>query len=190
MGARYRRADVVARAVDVLDRYGLGDLSMRRLANEMGVQPSALYHHFENKQALLAALADEILARRPYAPVPDAAWDVRVGAVCHWVRDAVLAYSDGAEVVATAYAFRLGGAEPYDALVAALRSADLPDDVAAVGARTLLHFVFGHVADEQTHLQAASAGALADAPRDSSDFDVALSIVLDGLRVRRDALRP
>ena len=60
---RYRRADVVEQALGVLDTYGLADLTMRRLGSELGVQPSALYHHFANKQPLLAAVADEILAR-------------------------------------------------------------------------------------------------------------------------------
>lgn len=185
-GVRYHRSDVIARALDVLDRYGLGDLSMRRLASELGVQPSALYHHVANKQALLAAVADEILRRRPRPRNTPGAWDAQVAATCRWVRDATLAYTDGAEVVATAYAFGLGAREPYDVLVVALRSADPESqaDLAEVGARTLLHFVFGHVAHEQTHLQATSAGALDGAPRSDSEFDVALGIVLDGLRVR------
>ena len=55
---RYHRDDVVARALEVLDTYGLGDLTMRRLGTELGVQPSALYHHFATKQLLLAAVAD------------------------------------------------------------------------------------------------------------------------------------
>lgn len=184
---RYRRADVVDRALVVLDRYGLGDLSMRRLGAELGVQPSALYHHFADKQTLLAAAADEILARGPRREVAaDARWDARVVAVCHQVRDAALAYRDGAEVVATAYAFGTGAVTPYDDLVAALRAGGA-DDLAPLGARTLLHFVLGHVADEQTHLQASSAGAISDLPRDRGDFDLALEIVLDGLRVRVDA---
>ena len=66
----YRRHHVVEHAITVLDAYGLGDLSMRRLGAELGVQPSALYHHFKDKQTLLAAVADEILARGE-RPVPD-----------------------------------------------------------------------------------------------------------------------
>ena len=58
----HHREDVVGRALAVLDDHGLADLTMRRLGSELGVQPSALYHHFANKQALLAAVADEILA--------------------------------------------------------------------------------------------------------------------------------
>ena len=64
---RYHRADIVERALAVLDTYGLGDLTMRRLGAELGVQPSALYHHFANKQTLLAAVADEILRPRAAA---------------------------------------------------------------------------------------------------------------------------
>ncbi|MGZ8727117.1 MAG: TetR/AcrR family transcriptional regulator, partial [Aeromicrobium sp.] len=48
---RYHRTDIVERAIGVLDQYGLADLSMRRIAAELGVQPSALYHHFANKQS-------------------------------------------------------------------------------------------------------------------------------------------
>lgn len=180
---RYHRADVVAGALDVLDRHGLADLSMRRLGADLGVQPSALYHHFADKQTLLAAVADEILRRGPRRPRDDDAWDARVVDTCHELRDAVLAYRDGAEVVATAYAFGLGARAPYDDLVAALRAGGVAE-IAELGARTLLHFVLGHVVDEQTHLQAASAGAIDDLPREGGDFDLALGIVLDGLRVR------
>lgn len=178
---RYRRDDVVDRALVVLDDYGLADLTMRRLGAELGVQPSALYHHFANKQALLAAVADEILARGPQHASPER-WDDRVVAIGADLRDALLAYRDGAEVVATVRAFGLGAAAPYDDLLAALADGGVPAGLAPVAARTLLHFVLGHVGDEQTQLQAASAGAIGDDPRESSDFATGLGIVVDGIR--------
>lgn len=180
---RNNRSDVVARALDVLDTYGLPDLSMRRLGAELGVQPSALYHHFANKQLLLAAVADELLARGG-RPQVDGSWDEQVVAVCSELRDAMLAYRDGAELVATVHAFGLGARAPYDALAAALVAGDLSDELVPVAARTLLHFVFGHVSDEQTHLQAGSAGAIDGAPRAASDFALGLALVVDGIRAR------
>ncbi len=183
---RNSRGDVVARALDVLDTYGLADLTMRRLGTELGVQPSALYHHFPNKQRLLAAVADEILARGRRGARPDA-WDERVTTICAELRDAMLAYRDGAELVATVHAFELGASTPYDELVGALADAGLDTGLVPTAARTLLHFVFGHVLDEQTHLQAGSAGAIDGAPRGASDFTVGLGLVLDGIRVRRPA---
>ena len=180
---RYHRADVVDQALRVLDAHGLADLTMRRLGAELGVQPSALYHHFANKQTLLAAVADEILARGTRGQRP-AAWDERVAAACTELRDAMLAYRDGAELVATAYSFGLGASAPYDELVVALADGGLDPALVPTAARTLLHFVFGHATDEQTHLQAGSAGAIDDGPREDSDFELGLALVLDGIRQR------
>ena len=53
--------DIVAAGLEILDNYGLEDLSMRRLAQLLDVKASALYWHVANKQTLLAAMADEIL---------------------------------------------------------------------------------------------------------------------------------
>ena len=189
---RHHRADVVARALVVLDTYGLADLTMRRLGAELGVQPSALYHHFANKQGLLAAVADEILARgRRAAPAAGTAvaWDQRVVARCHELRDALLAYRDGAEVVATVHAFGLGARAPYDDLLAALLDAGLDEELAVTATRTLLHFVFGHATDEQTHLQAGSAGAISGGPREGDDFGRGLALVVDGIGLRVGARR-
>lgn len=182
---RYRRGDVVDRAVRVLDDYGLADLSMRRLGTELGVQPSALYHHFANKQTLLAAVADEILARG-LRPLPDAPWDEQVRASCHALRDSCLAYRDGAELVATVRAFGLGGRAPYDELVRVLVDGGVGDELAEVAARTLLLYVLGHATDEQTQRQAGSAGAIeSDPARDhTADFATGLDLVLAGLLAR------
>ncbi len=182
---RYHRADVVDQALTVLDSYGLADLTMRRLGGELGVQPSALYHHFPNKQSLLAAVADEILARgrrHVTSGQRPGVWDARVEAVCTELRDAMLAYRDGAELVATVRSFGLGAATPYDELAEALTDGGLDPALVPTAARTLLHYVFGHAVDEQTHLQAGSVGAIADAPREDSDFALGLQIVVDGIR--------
>lgn len=182
---RYHRSDVVDRALDVLDRFGLADLSMRRLAADLGVAPSALYHHVANKQTLLAAAADEILVRGR-RPRRATGWDARVVEVCEELRDAMLAYRDGADVVLTVHAFGLGAAGPAQELDEILLGAGLGGDLAAVATRTLLHYVFGHAYDEQTALQANSAGAIDRQPRDSTDFGVGLGLVLDGLRAHVD----
>lgn len=182
---RHHREDVVARALAVLDDFGLADLTMRRLGTELGVQPSALYHHFANKQSLLAAVADEILARGA-RPLPEAAWDEQVRAACHTLRDSCLAYRDGAEVVATVRAFGLGGRAPYDDLVAALDRGGVGGELASAAARTLLLYVLGHATDEQTQRQAGSAGAIDSDPATDhgADFATGLDLVLAGLRAR------
>ena len=56
------REKILDTAFDVLCQFGLADLSMRRLATELGVAPGALYYHVKNKQELLASLASRMLA--------------------------------------------------------------------------------------------------------------------------------
>lgn len=183
---RYRRTDIVERAVGILDAFGLADLSMRRIASELGLQPSALYHHFANKQELLAAVADELLTRGERA-TGDVAWDEQVVELSHELRDAMLAYRDGAELIATMHAFGLGERRPADRIEAAIVAAGHEEDFAQVAAMTVLHFVFGHVSDEQTHLQAGSTGAIDTDPfarAGEASFDLGLSLILDGIRAR------
>jgi AcrR family transcriptional regulator len=190
---RYHRSDIVERAVGVLDMYGLPDLSMRRIASELGLQPSALYHHFASKQALLAAVADELLARGTKPDVTAGAWDERVVALSNELRDAMLAYRDGAELIATVLAFGLGARAPVERLTEAIRSAGFDDEFAGSAAITIVYFVFGHVSDEQTHLQANSVGAIDEAPlavRGSESFALGLALILDGVRLRLPAQRP
>ena len=182
---RHHRTDVVEHAIAVLDQYGLSDLTMRRLAAELDVRPSALYHHFANKQTLLAAVADELLARG-LRPLGEGEWDVRLTRAATQLRDALLAWRDGAEVVATVHAFGLGGQAAYDHLAAALEGSGLGDQWAATAARTVLHLVFGHATAEQTHLQASSVGAIDAEPGTGggdADFAAGLALVVDGIRV-------
>ena len=65
---RNTRDGIIDTALRLLEETGLPDLSMRRLASALGVQPSALYWHFENKQSLLAAVAARIVGAAEPAP--------------------------------------------------------------------------------------------------------------------------
>lgn len=155
-------ADVVAAALRVLDSQGLEGCSMRRVAAELDVQPSALYHHVPNKQSLLALMADEIV--RSVGAGGGAGTERDPRRLCIALRDAMLAVHDGADVVATAAAFRLGHSRVED------RLAEL---VGRDGARTLLLYTFGHAQSTQTHRQAAAFGALVDGVSDAAVEGVA-----------------
>lgn len=176
---RYRRDDVVAQALELLEHGGLPDLTMRRLGAELGVQPSALYHHFANKQSMLAAMADMLLAQAAWPRRQG--WDAQASAVCQTLRGVLLSRRDGAELVATVWSFGLGAEAPYQLLLETLR--DL-GDLAPTAARTLLHYVYGHALDEQTRRQAAEAGAIENELRED-DFEVGLGIVVAGLQLAR-----
>ncbi|MEO7124339.1 MAG: TetR/AcrR family transcriptional regulator C-terminal domain-containing protein [Lacisediminihabitans sp.] len=159
-GRGHTRDDVARTALRILDDYGLPDLTMRRLAGALEVQPSALYWHFPNKQSLLAELADRIVAQA--APGhPDSDWTVGVRVEAAALRDALLAYRDGAEVVASTLALGLGSTLAQDRLAAAIAAGGFDGATARRAAMALLHFVLGHVSHEQQRMQYDSVGVLA-----------------------------
>ena len=58
--ARLTRAAVVDRAMQLADSAGLDALTIRKLAQELGVTPMALYWHFRSKDELLEGLAERV----------------------------------------------------------------------------------------------------------------------------------
>lgn len=51
------RERLISVAEHVLQEEGIAALSLRRVAREVGVAPSAVYNHFKNREALLVAVA-------------------------------------------------------------------------------------------------------------------------------------
>ncbi|GAA4817557.1 TetR family transcriptional regulator [Tomitella cavernea] len=202
-----RRHDVLAGAITILDEYGLADLTMRRLASSLGVQPGALYWHFPNKQTLLAAITDEILTEAatpptlmpptpmPSTPMPhsstadNAAWDVALAALARRMRDALLSHRDGAEVASASYAARLASDAPQEALAAACIDGGMPPHEAGMAARALFSYILGQTMDEQSRMQMDSHGALEESasplfesPTAGEGFEFGLGLFIGGVR--------
>lgn len=188
---------MVDAALRILDDLGLPDLSMRRLASSLDVQPSALYWHFPNKQTLLAELADRIVATRRAPAAPGGLespgdWQEGVRAEAAALRDALLAYRDGAEVVSSTLALGLGSPATVERLVDAVARGGFDAETSRRAATALLHFVLGHVSHEQQRLQYDSLGVLADAqasPLDEDDpaaaFAFGVGLLVGGLELSR-----
>ncbi|MET8779886.1 TetR/AcrR family transcriptional regulator C-terminal domain-containing protein [Nocardia sp. NPDC004654] len=182
------RADVVDGAIAILDQYGLADLTMRRLASSLQVQPGALYWHFPNKQALLGAVADRILAPME-DPVTADEWSGQISELAHRLRDCLLAYRDGAELVSSTYASRLTTSKGRERLASAAIRAGMPRQEAELAAFTLLYYVLGQTVDEQSRMQMDSAGALPEdgtpideTPDATARFDFGLQLFVAGVR--------
>ncbi|WP_167044388.1 TetR/AcrR family transcriptional regulator C-terminal domain-containing protein [Salinibacterium sp. ZJ454] len=70
---RLNRDRVLAAAVALADEIGIEALSMRRLAQELGVVPMALYKHVQNKEELLDGMVEVIIGEID-PPVQDVEW--------------------------------------------------------------------------------------------------------------------
>ena len=182
------KRDVVEAATTLLDSFGIADLTMRRLARELDVSPGALYWHFANKQQLLGAVADRLLESVDDVP---GSWRDRVAGICEGLRDALLSHTDGAELVSASFA--AGQSEAMTRVLAQLTDAATDAGVdhahAELAARTVVYYVLGFTADEQSRLQWDAAGAeLPDGQSVLADdaggrFRFGLALLIDGISV-------
>jgi TetR/AcrR family tetracycline transcriptional repressor len=151
------REQVVRAALALLDEVGLDALTMRNLAERLGVTATSLYRHVRDKQELLVLLADEISGEvaiaddaRPWREqLVDAAWRVRRGLLVH---------RDAARLLASTPPAGTKRLRSIDALLGLLLKIGLSDVDAARAGYHLNNFVTEFVADEVR--LAASAEAL------------------------------
>lgn len=121
---------IIDTSLRILSQFGMGDLSMRRLARELDVQPSALYWHVKNKQELFVLLARRMLAAAVAEAEGSGAADLA------WaLRRVLLRYRDGAEIYALGLAF--DGEEL------------IPEAFRTSGGETLMDFIVGALILEQ-----------------------------------------
>jgi len=175
------RADILTTALRIVDDEGVDALSMRRLARELGIEAMSLYHHFENKDAILAGIID--LALEAEAPgagaAPPTSWRDPVAAAVLGFRRVLVKHPNVLPVMA-AHPPVSGSSTvyiqgPLQYLIArGLSETDATDLFQGVFA-----LAFGHA------MLSTSYGSieLADAPPvefTEESFTRTLSVVLDG----------
>ena len=82
------RQRVVAAAVELADSDGTESISMRRLAQELGVEAMSLYTHVRNKDDLLDGMADAVISEIPL--VPRAGWKTSLRQMALAAREVML----------------------------------------------------------------------------------------------------
>ncbi|MGH3257278.1 MAG: TetR/AcrR family transcriptional regulator [Streptosporangiaceae bacterium] len=84
-----RRAEILDAAIALADAEGLAALTMRAVAQRVGVTAMALYGYFPDKDSLLDAMADRVIGDVPDSLSAPAGW-----------RDRLLAAAEAARVMA------------------------------------------------------------------------------------------
>jgi AcrR family transcriptional regulator len=204
---------ILAAAITLADEGGVDSLSMRKLAQELGVVPMALYKHFANKDELLDGMIDVVIgeiepapggtdwktairqrvlsARRTLLRHP---WASRVIESRSQATPAVVAYMD-----AMIGLFRAGGFS-IDLTHHAMHAMgsrllgftqELFDDSASLSAQQVPEMLrqlaaYPHITElikAITHDQGSIVGGGCD---DQFEFEFALDLLLNGLQQLRD----
>ncbi|KAA9224658.1 TetR family transcriptional regulator [Corynebacterium sp. HMSC14B06] len=152
---------IVDAALTILNEYGLGDLTIRRLTRHLGTAAGAMYWHYPSKQALLGAVADRILAPcTEFSATGD--WRADIEAVAELLYSCLTAHRDGAEVVSAALATGTATIRPEQLLADVLENASetsISTPSVADTASVLVYFILGATVDQQTAIALNLNGA-------------------------------
>ncbi|WP_371482616.1 TetR/AcrR family transcriptional regulator [Kitasatospora sp. NBC_00315] len=201
------REIIAEAALQVVDDLGSEGLTMRVLADRLGVRAASLYNHMSGKDELLDALADLVNAEIDLTPLTALATgpDLRTGlaAYARGYRAVFLRHPNTIALLARRRVEAERQLLGYETLFAALERAGLPPADAAEAAAALDYLVLGSAletftagftrdsADYRPRYPALAGALEASAARgggpgglDERGFELALRLLLDGLAAR------
>lgn len=140
------RDEVLDGALALLEEVGLDALTMRRLAQALGVQAGAIYWHFANKQTLIDAMADSLLAGMLDPPFTGT-WEQQLGDLSRRMAAAFLRRRDAAKVSTLALRPGPNGLAMGEEMLRILGRATTNKRAALWAASVVGYYVLGYVTD-------------------------------------------
>lgn len=141
--ARLTRESIVDRYIELADRAGGAEVSLRQLGEALGVDPTAVYRHFRGKDDLLAAVTDRLLAGVVDAFEPTGDWREDLRALGLRTRTVYLSHPHLARVLAQSPSSHPSNARLVEVCLSALRSSGLSDSDAAQAVELIEDYVAG-----------------------------------------------
>ena len=161
------RAQILAAARRLIDRDGWEKLTIRRLAAELGIGSTTLYHHVRDKEDLLLLLLNEYADQIPQPDLPDQPRD-RIVAAAIALHDGLAAWPWAAEVLtADGFVGLLGESALWmvETIVAGAIDAGCTPDQAVDVFRSIWYYAVGEIL-----VRAHSARRRADGGRPGRPF--------------------
>lgn len=183
---------VVTAAFDVLEREGFDALTVRRIADHLGVRNPALYWHVAGKQQIVDGMARRMLdevasATRAAGSADRLGWRGLLQASARSFRHVMRLHRDGARVLAAADISRSPMAALQADALDALGAAGFAERDALIGVVAVFDYTLGATFEEQEDPARSTT-----AKTGTAVFEGGLDLLLDGLatRARRGLIRP
>jgi AcrR family transcriptional regulator len=199
------RERIAEAALGFLDRHSLDELSMRRLAAELGVGTMTLYGYFRSKEELLDAVSD-LTFDRVALPPAEGSWREQIREVVMVVHRTLAHHPAAARIRAERPILTPGALRITEAALKSLREAGFGAEDAAGAVRLVFTYLFGFAtfnpARSTADARAQATNALAALPMEDfpemlaiadqavaamggeKTFERGLDLILDGLEAR------
>lgn len=200
------RERVLHGAVELADGIGVEPLTIRRLADHLGTKPMSLYHHVENKDAILDGMVDRVFAEIALPPT-DLPWRDAVRHRCLSAREVLRRHPWAVPLMESRTSPGPATLHHHDAMLGCLFGGGLPVPVVAHAYAIVDAFVYGFAiqeaslpagdgeigemaehllaalpADAYPHLASFTASHVVQPGYDFGDsFEVGLELILGGI---------
>jgi AcrR family transcriptional regulator len=141
------RQRVLEAAVTLADRGGIGSLSMRKLAQELGVEAMSLYHHVANKDAILDGIVDVVFGEIEL-PAGDVGWREAMRRRAISARQALRRHPWATALMESRPTPGPANLRHHDAVLGILRNAGFPVELAAHAYSLMDAYIYGFALQE------------------------------------------
>jgi AcrR family transcriptional regulator len=142
-----RRQEILDTALAIADERGLDGVSMRTVAERVGVTPMALYRHFDSKRALLDGMVERLVTSLLQERATGT-WDERLTALAHAYRGLAQRHPWSAQLLFSRPTVTPDAVRVTEFISAALREAGVPEPHVGRLERLVSTFVIGYAASE------------------------------------------
>jgi len=141
------RQRALATAVALADADGLGSLSMRRLAQELGVEAMSLYHHVANKEDILDGMVEMVFAEIEL-PSDGTEWKTAMRQRAESARAALTRHPWAISIMESRSSPGPATLRHHDAVIGSCRRAGFSVQMAAHAFSLLDSYIYGFVLQE------------------------------------------
>ena len=209
------RERVLEAAVAVADAGGIAGLTIRSLADELGVKPMSLYHHVANKEAIVDGIVDVVFGEIELPP-RDADWRSAVRQRAYSARAVLRRHPWATPLMESRAHPGPATLRHHDAVIGALRRGGFPVALAAHAYSLMDSYIYGFALEEAAlpfapqeagaavpdflaqfdaraypHLVEMAVEHIMRPGYDyGAEFDFGLELILDGLERHLGAMSP
>jgi AcrR family transcriptional regulator len=200
------RQQLFSAAIAVADEGGIAALTIRSVAAELGVKPMSLYHHVANKEAIIDGIIDIVFSEIDLPP-QDTDWRSALRQRAHSARAVLRRHPWATPFMESRSHPGPATLRHHDAVLATLRGAGFPIDLAGHAYSLLDCYIYGFALEQAAlpftpdNLDEAMAGFMEQfQPEEyphlvefamqrvlqpgydhANEFDFGLELILDGL---------
>jgi TetR/AcrR family tetracycline transcriptional repressor len=146
---------IIQESINLLNKEGIIQLTMRKLADNLGIRAASLYYHIKDKSELLQLIAEDI-CNKIQIPDPLLPWHEQLLHIMSEYRSVLMSVRDSAEILLETAPFTPKRLYLIDTIYRIFLEAGLPPEEVQMVSASINNYVLCFVMDEMKLLNVAT----------------------------------